>query len=156
VVPSGHEWAGLSTIAADKILDAPLVMRERGSGTRHVVEHGLQEAGVRLGSLRIVMELDSTEAILSCIEAGLGIGFVSEWAVARRTSVRSLVTLRLAGHIFRRSFLLVRPQGPELQDPAATMLHFLKNSMPTAERTQLTRETKAVSESATSLRRKNQ
>jgi len=130
VVPSGHEWATLATVPADKILEVPLVMRERGSGTRHVVEQGLQDAGLRLGSLRIVMELDSTEAILSCIEAGLGIGIVSEWAAARRTSVGSLVTLRLRDHIIRRSFSLVLPQGPELQDSAATMLHFLKNSIP--------------------------
>jgi hypothetical protein len=43
-------------------------MRELGLGSRHIVENGLQTAGRRLQSLRIVMELDSTEAILSCIE----------------------------------------------------------------------------------------
>jgi len=29
------------------------------------------------------MELDSTEAIKSAVEAGLGIGFVSRWAIAK-------------------------------------------------------------------------
>jgi hypothetical protein len=43
-------------------------MRELGLGSRHIVENGLQTAGLRLQSLRIVMELDSTEAILSCTE----------------------------------------------------------------------------------------
>jgi DNA-binding transcriptional LysR family regulator len=148
IVPSGHEWAGVSTIDAEKILEVPLVMRERGSGTRHVVEQGLQHAGLRLGSLRIVMELDSTEAILSCIEAGLGVGIVSEWAVARRVSTRSLVTLRLSGHTIRRTFSLVLPRGPELQDSAATMLHFLKNSIPAAP------EAASASEPGISLARK--
>jgi DNA-binding transcriptional LysR family regulator len=145
VVPSSHEWAGLTTIPVEKIVGAPLVMREHGSGTRRVIEHGLHEAGIRLGSLRIVMELDSTEAILSCIEAGLGVGFVSEWGLARRTRDHSLVTLRLDGHLIRRSFSLVCPQGPELQRPAATMLHFLKNSIPTRELTQSSGEAKTVS-----------
>jgi len=60
VVPSGHEWAGLGTFEPSKLYDVALVMRERGSGTRHIVEQGMQQAGLRLGALRIVMELDST------------------------------------------------------------------------------------------------
>ena len=112
VVPRGHEWADLGTIPAERLLEVPLVMRERGSGSRHVVEHGLQKAGLRLGSLRVAMELDSTEAILSCIEAGLGVGFVSEWALVRRLTAHSIATLRLSVESIRRSFSFVSPQGP--------------------------------------------
>lgn len=155
VVPAGHEWAGLTSVAVEKVLEVPLVMRERGSGTRHVVEHGLQEAGLRLASLRIVMELDSTEAILSCIEAGLGVGFVSEWAVARRVTARSVVTLRLTDHMIRRSFSLVVPQGPELQQAAATMLHFLKARVPNPERNGLAGRVRSASDLANPHRRKS-
>lgn len=135
VVPSGHEWAGAGTVEPKKLYDVPLVMRERGSGTRHTVEQGLQKAGLRLGSLRIVMELDSTEAILSCVEEGLGLGFVSEWAVARRSRLHSLVTLRLRGTTVRRSFSFVLPQGPEVQSAAATMLRFLQGRIPSMPNT---------------------
>ena len=81
-------------------------------------------------ALRVVMELDSTEAILSCVEAGLGVGFASEWAIARRASAGSLATLRLEGARVRRSFSFVFPQGPELQHAAAAMLRFLKTRVP--------------------------
>ena len=76
------------------------------------------------------MELDSTEAILSCIEAGLGVGFVSEWALRRRSGGKSLVTLRLTEGKICRSFSLVSPQGPEIQPLAATMLRFLQSRVP--------------------------
>jgi DNA-binding transcriptional LysR family regulator len=98
-------------------------MRERGSGSRYVVERALQKAGLRLGGLRIVMELDSTEAILSCVEEGLGVGFVSQWAVLRR----HLVMLGLKKTVMRRSFSFVSARGPELPAPAAAMLRFLRN-----------------------------
>lgn len=130
VVPCAHEWTGLGSIPAKRLLDVPLVMRERGSGSRHAVEHCLQRAGVRLGSLRIAMELDSTEAILSCIEAGLGVGFVSQWALRRRAATSALVTLRLAEGTISRSFSLALPQGPELQPVAATMRRFLQGRIP--------------------------
>jgi DNA-binding transcriptional LysR family regulator len=130
VVPAGHEWAGLGTIGPEALVGMPLVMRELGSGSRHVVEDGLQKAGIRLGSLRIAMELDSTEAILSCIEAGLGVGFVSEWAVVRRAESRSIATLRLSSGKLSRSFALVSAQGPELPPSALALQRFLQDRVP--------------------------
>ena len=130
VVPAGHEWAGLGAIGPEALVGIPLVMRELGSGSRHVVENGLQKTGIRLGSLRIVMELDSTEAILSCIEAGLGVGFVSEWALVRRAETRSIATLRLSGGKISRTFSLVSAQGPELAPSAIALHRFLQDRVP--------------------------
>jgi len=130
VVPAGHEWASRGMIAPGTLVGAPLVMRELGSGTRHVVENGLQRAGLRLGSLRIVMELDSTEAILSCIEAGLGVGFVSEWALIRRIEAQRIVVLRMSSGKISRTFALVSAQGPDLQPSAATLQRFLQERVP--------------------------
>jgi DNA-binding transcriptional LysR family regulator len=50
------------------------------------------------------MELDSTEAMVSCIEAGLGVGFVSEWALIRRAERHGLATLRLNTGQISRTF----------------------------------------------------
>jgi len=130
VVPAGHEWAGLGMIAPETLVGVPLVMRELGSGSRHVVENELQKAGLRLGSLRIVMELDSTEAIVSCIEAGLGVGFVSEWALVRRIDTHRIATLRLSGGRISRTFALVSAQGPELHQSATTLQRFLRDRVP--------------------------
>jgi LysR family transcriptional regulator, transcriptional activator of the cysJI operon len=123
-VPASHEWAGLDAVPAKRLLDAALVVRERGSGSRHVVESALQKAGLRLGTLRIAMELDSTEAILSCVEEGLGVGFASKWAIG----ARALVTLRIEGHPMMRKFSFVLPRGPEAQPMAVTMKRFLEAS----------------------------
>ena len=79
VVAKSHEWANLGSVTPAQLQNMPLVMREHGSGSRHVVEQALHKAGLALNSLHIAMELDSTEAILSCVEEGLGVGFVSEW-----------------------------------------------------------------------------
>jgi DNA-binding transcriptional LysR family regulator len=130
VVPAGHDWAGHGTIAPEALVGQPLVMRELGSGSRHVVENALQKTGLRLGSLRIVMELDSTEAILACVEAGLGVGFVSEWALLRRTNTHLIATLRLSAGKISRTFALASPQGLELQPSATALQHFLQDRVP--------------------------
>jgi DNA-binding transcriptional LysR family regulator len=111
IVPRGHAWAAqqipLATLAA-----APLLMREHGSGTRRVIEQALRHAGLRLNQLQIVMELDSTEAIVSGVEAGLGVGFVSEWAIRKELRLGTLALAQVAGLDIRRAFSMIRRTGP--------------------------------------------
>ena len=83
IVPAAHEWAERGSVAVDEITTAPLLMRERGSGTRRILELALERTGVKRRELRVVMELDSSEAIKSAVEAGLGVGFISHWAMAK-------------------------------------------------------------------------
>ena len=128
MVPKAHEWALQDNIRAHDLIGKPLVMREQGSGSRHVIEQGLQEIGLRLGALSIAMELDSTEAILSCIEARLGIGFVSTWALHRRSAEHTLAKVRIEEKSFTRSFSFVSPVAPKLSAPAAAMKQFLRES----------------------------
>jgi len=68
-----------------------------------------------------VMELDSTEAIKSGVEAGLGVGFVSRWAL-RDQQARALRTISVAGLTIKRSFQFVYPQGPDPDGTAAAFL----------------------------------
>lgn len=125
VVPKGHEWASLGSIPAAHLMGVPLLMRERGSGSRHVIEEGLQRAGLRLGQLTIAMELDSSEAILSCIEAGLGVGFASVWAFDRRGLDQTLAKIHLDKHLLTRNFSFAMAT-PNLSPPAAAMKRFLE------------------------------
>jgi DNA-binding transcriptional LysR family regulator len=126
IVSAAHEWAELKSIPCSEIAAAPLLMRERGSGTRRVVEMALARHGVKLGSLRIVMELDSTEAIKSAVEAGLGIGFVSRWAIAKDLRLdNSFRTVEIEGLRIKREFLLAYAAGPEPQGLAQEFRRFL-------------------------------
>jgi DNA-binding transcriptional LysR family regulator len=101
-------------------------MRERGSGTRHVVELALERLGVKRSSLRIVMELDSTEAIKSAVEAGLGIGFVSRWAIAQDLRLNhNFRIVEVEGLRIKRNFLSVYASSPEPSRLALEFRRFL-------------------------------
>jgi DNA-binding transcriptional LysR family regulator len=126
IVSAAHEWAELKSISCSEIATVPLLMRERGSGTRRVVEMALEQHGVKLNSLRIVMELDSTEAIKSAVEAGLGIGFVSRWAIAKDLRLdNSFKIVEINGLRIKREFLLTYTAGPDPQGLAEDFRRFL-------------------------------
>lgn len=112
VVPARHEWAD-QQIAVEELRTQPLLMREYGSGSRRIVEQALANAGLRPKDLSISMELDSTEGLLSAVEAGLGVTFVSRWAVRNQLALGTLKLARVNGLKLARLFSMAYAAGPE-------------------------------------------
>ena len=131
IVPAAHEWDQDAEISASALATVPLLMRERGSGSRRVLELALERAGLRLKSLRIAMELDSVEAIKSSVEAGLGVGFVSRWAVARDLRLgRQFRIVPVRDLAVRRAFSSVALASPQPQGIALDFRRFLAAQFP--------------------------
>jgi molybdate transport repressor ModE-like protein len=76
-----------------ELAEQTLLVRERGSSTRRLGERALAEAGVRPRQ----WELDSSEAIKRAARAGLGVAFLSRYAVAEEVARGDLESFRLAG-----------------------------------------------------------
>ena len=112
VVPASHEWAD-HEVDIPALREAPLLMREFGSGSRRVVENALAHAGLKRKDLNVRMELDSTEGLLSGVEAGLGVTFVSRWAVRNQLSLGTLKLARVRGLKLSRMFSVAYPIGPK-------------------------------------------
>jgi DNA-binding transcriptional LysR family regulator len=112
VVPAAHEWAG-ETISVATLKTASLLVREQGSGTRAVLERALADAGTPLGEMQLGMELGSTEALLACVEAGLGVGFASLFALHRQRALGTLAVVRISGLRVTRELSVVRVRGPQ-------------------------------------------
>ena len=100
-----------------------LLVREANSSTRQVAERALSEAGVRTES---VWELDSSEAIKRAAREGLGVAFLSRYAVAEEVERGELESFRLAGQapIERQLYvarLARRPLSPSERGFLATL-----------------------------------
>jgi LysR family transcriptional regulator, transcriptional activator of the cysJI operon len=126
IVSPNHAWAanGAGAIAPEQLMKVPLLLRERGSGSRRVVERALKKAGLPLRSLKVAMELDSTEAIISGVEAELGVGFVSRCAVGKVLQLGAVKVVSVKGLEILREFSFVWLAGVELTGAAAAFQRF--------------------------------
>ena len=126
IASPNHAWAARKggAIAAAELAKAPLLLRERGSGSRRVVERALKRVGLPLRSLAVAMELDSTEAIISGVEAELGVGFVSQWAVQKVLRLGTVRVVAVEGVEILRDFSFVRLAGAEVTGAAAAFQRF--------------------------------
>lgn len=78
VVPPGHAWASRRRpVTSSELSDAALVLRDRGSGTRDVVEDALAGAGQPMRDLPAA-EAPSTEAVVTSVILGAGVGIIAE------------------------------------------------------------------------------
>jgi len=111
-------------LGAPQFAALTLLMREQGSGSRRVVEIALKKAGINLKSFKKVIDLDSTEAIKSAVEAGLGVGFVSRWALSKELELNTLKIVQVQGVKAARHFTLISRAGPEPQGPAGAFRKF--------------------------------
>lgn len=127
IVPPRHEFGeGGGEVRASSLQGEPLILRENGSGTRRIVERALKRAGLNLKKLRVAMELDSTEAIKSAVEAGLGVGFVPRRATRKEIELGTLREIAVDGLDLEREFSLVYRRSPEPEGPAAAFVEFLR------------------------------
>ncbi|MGE5651726.1 MAG: LysR family transcriptional regulator [Bacillota bacterium] len=74
IASPAHPLMKKKRVALADIMEANLLVRERGSGTRTTIERLFKEAGY---PLRIGSELSSNEAIKRMVVAGLGVAFLS-------------------------------------------------------------------------------
>lgn len=88
VVAPDHEWAGRS-VTPEELPGEPFISRERGSGTREVVERAAASMGI---SLDVRVELGSTSAIKEAIEAGLGFSILSRETIRLEVESGHLAT----------------------------------------------------------------
>jgi DNA-binding transcriptional LysR family regulator len=117
-VPADHPLARRDEVALDALAGLPFLVREGGSGTAASVARLLAEQGLRLPKHRTVMVLGSTQAIVSAVERGLGLGWVSSHALEDRSPTR-VRAVRLIDLPLRRPLSLVRDPRRDLP-PAAT------------------------------------
>lgn len=140
VVPSGHEWAG-KEISLNTLGSAKLLVRERGSGTREVLEQAFKRAGGPVPRMQIAMELSSTEAILACIEAGLGVGFASRFALERQRALGTLSVVKVKSLRVTREFSMLHPRGPKTNSVASAFAAHLTAFAKVVEKERRSRRT---------------
>lgn len=87
-VNAGHAWGQQRSLRLADLVSETILLRERGSVTRRLIERALADAGLKFGE---VLELGSREAIREAVAEGLGIGIVNEAEIGRDQRLHKLL-----------------------------------------------------------------
>ncbi|XID95231.1 LysR family transcriptional regulator [Paenibacillaceae bacterium WGS1546] len=126
IAPADHPFAAKEQVTLEEAIREPLVLREKGSGTRQIMEDELLRHGVTEDRLRVVSEFGSTGAVKSAVEAGLGLSLLSIWTIKHELALGLLKPVRIAGVAFGRQFYSVKLRSALLPVPAVALLTELR------------------------------
>ncbi|MBD3918134.1 LysR family transcriptional regulator [Paenibacillus sp. PR3] len=126
IVAPNHPLASMEKVTLADAVKHPFVVREQGSGTRLVMEDQLRNQDIDPNSLEIVMELGSTGAVKSAVEAGVGISIVSKSSIKHEVALGLIRVVPLADVNFRRHFYSIHLKSALLPISAVTFLTFLR------------------------------
>lgn len=106
VAAPGHPLAKRkSPVRLERILSERLMAREAGSGTRDILDRELARRNL---TWKPSLEVESAEAIKRFVAAGLGIGVLSDLAVAHELEDGDLARIRVEGLALKRDLSVVR------------------------------------------------
>jgi DNA-binding transcriptional LysR family regulator len=100
----GHPITQTQNVSLDQLMALPWIMREKGSGTREVLDQALANHNL---NPNIKLELEHTEAIKRVVESGHGIGCISRLALRDAFRRGSLVPIEMPQLNLKRYFYFV-------------------------------------------------
>jgi DNA-binding transcriptional LysR family regulator len=130
VVPAEHPWAGRPDVTLADVRTEPLIVRERGSGTREAFERALAEIGLDLSRFHMAGEMGSTQAVKQAVRAGVGIALISKRAVEDECRARLLSCLKVRDFEVSRVFYLVTHRDRSRSPLAQAFLAFVESESP--------------------------
>ncbi|MBI3715080.1 MAG: LysR family transcriptional regulator [Betaproteobacteria bacterium] len=122
VAPPSHPLAAKKHIPIATLAYEPFLARERGSETRNLMAQAFAD---HLATLKIVMELESTETIKQAVMAGMGVAFLSAHTVTLERQLGGLVILDVNGFPLMRNWHTVHHEKKRLPPVALAFKSFL-------------------------------
>lgn len=130
IVISSPSFTETNRATLKDLLKFPMILREKGSGTRKEVERMLEDRGVSPDSIKIAGFFGSTDAVKQAVKAGLGIAILSKLSVIDDLKHKTLKEIKLTDMQMRRKFYIATHKKRTLPLTYRIFLEYIKNYRP--------------------------
>ncbi len=124
LAPAVH-WAVGRPVSLQELAAEPFLLREEGSGSRHVIDEHMRDSGIQL---KVRLSLASNEAIRELVASGMGLTVLSRQALGGLPERDGLAFLDVAGFPLKRKWSVIHLRTKILSLPARAFLEDLLQS----------------------------
>ena len=129
IASASHPLATGPRVEIARLTSEPFICREVTSGTRHAVEQAMSDAGFEFKGLNIKLVLSNTEAVVSAVEAGNGLAFVSSIGAKKALSLGGIRKIDVKGLAIKRDFYCIHYPARESMRLIDEFLNFTKKKV---------------------------
>ena len=115
-------------VALTELLREPLILREKGSGSKKMADNFLAHSGISEDELQIIARVNDQEAIKNLVASGMGISIISEKAAHNFLQEKRLLSFELPQDFSERSLYLIYRQNYLLPSYVKEFLSFISQS----------------------------
>lgn len=126
IAPSTH-WAVGKPVSIQALGSEAFLLRELGSGSRHVIDQHMQALGMQL---KVRLSLASNEAIRDLVASGMGLSVLSRHALGSDFERDGLAVLVVEGFPLKQAWHVVHLRSKSLSMPAQAFLDELLQTLP--------------------------
>ncbi len=126
VFPANHFMLKRKTLSLKELAAEPFILREKGSATRALLEEALKKKNLSLEN--VVMEVGNVEGIKRAVGAGLGISFLSPFAIKEELAQKKLFTLKHSPLVLKRTLKMILRKNTWLSPSLKLFLHFFEKA----------------------------
>lgn len=108
-------------------LKDPIIIRERGSGTKKEMDIFLENAGIEPSSLNVVARMNDLESIKKSIVNGLGISILSARSAVDLKKTKQILLFPLEESVHKRSFYIVYSKNRILKPHVRQFMHYVRD-----------------------------
>ena len=123
LAPATH-WAVGKQVHLHELAGEPFLLREPGSGSRHVIDIHMLDHNT---PLKVRLAMASNEAIRDLVASGMGLSILSRHALGNDPERDGLAILNVHGFPLRQAWNVVHLRGKILSLPAQAFLDALLN-----------------------------
>ncbi|WP_340618211.1 DNA-binding transcriptional regulator YeiE [Xenorhabdus entomophaga] len=110
-------------LTIEDLITAPWILREKGSGTREVLDHLLFS---QIPRFNIAMELGNSEAIKHAVQYGMGISCLSRKVVQEQLKSGTLAELIIPGLSLNRNLYLIYHRQKHMSNALQKLLNYCR------------------------------
>jgi DNA-binding transcriptional LysR family regulator len=123
VVAPGHALGRKKSVKLEDLRKEKFILREPGSATRATITSHLQRSNL---TVEPIMEMENPESVKKAVQSGLGIAFISLFAVETELKAKSLVAVVVRGIDIRRELKIVHRKDKHLSRAARTFIEMAR------------------------------
>ncbi len=109
-----------------EFLHDPIIIREKGSGTKKEMDLFLEKIGVTPSELNVIARMNDLESIKKSIVNGLGISILSARSVIDLEKTKQILLFPLEESAHKRSFYIVYSKNRILKSHVRQFIHYVK------------------------------
>ena len=120
-----HRLAQKKLVKPQELQKENFIIREPGSATRAAILTHLQKRDVEMNT---IMEMENPESVKKAVQSGLGIAFISKFAVETELKAKTLVNVHVRGLDIQRELKIVFRKDKHLSRAAQAFIEIARHN----------------------------